>query len=358
MTARARAQVRYDGLCWPKPGQELLLRALADPDPVAARGAYRAWREGTDLESLDAGSQSLMPLLLVRLKELGVDDEFLPRAKGAYRHHFCRGQLQTRAAMPGVDALLSKGIPLVALKGWALLPFYDDDVAQRPMSDVDLLVPRARALEAVDLLLAGGWQLPPWQPRADFERSMRKVHGAGLRKGHAEIDVHWASLLEDNAEHADDELWARAERRSLLGRELLVPDATSLLFHGCVHGSRWSPRSSIVWVPDALRVLARANIDWPRLVRHARDRYLQLPLRETLRFLKERLGAPVPDEVLDALVPPEPAWVFWFDHHATSADPRRSTSAHRAASVIMTKLRRGEPVAGIALDPVKSYVTS
>jgi hypothetical protein len=115
-----------------------------------------------------------------------------------------------------------------------------------------------------------------------------------------------------------------------------------------------------------MRLLERESVDWARLVRRACERYLQLPLRETLRFLRERLDAPVPTDVLDALVPPEPARLFWLEYHAMSAEPRRSTGLHRAAAVVMTKLRRGEAVSGSGLLPIvtpdqaapSSYVTS
>jgi hypothetical protein len=48
-----------------------------------------------------------------------------------------------------------------------------------------------------------------------------------------------------------------------------------------------------------------------------------------LRFLREVLRADVPVAVLPQLVPPEPAWLYWYDHHAFSRpaeEPRRCTA--------------------------------
>jgi hypothetical protein len=130
---------------------------------------------------------------------------------------------------------------------------------------------------------------------------------------------------------------------------VLFPSVTDLLFHVCVHGARWSRAGSVMWVPDCMRLLghAPAEVDWPGLVREAVGRHLQLPVRETLRFLREAFAAPIPDDVLASLDPPEPKWLYWFDHHAFGADPAKSVVMHRAAAKIMSKIRRGETITGL-----------
>src|SRR5262249_12819312 len=127
------------------------------------------------------------------------------------------------------------------------------------------------------------------------------------------------------------------------------PSATDLLFHVCVHGARWSRAMSIAWAADAMRLLGSGGepIDWALLVAEARARWLQVPLGETLRFLRDALRAPVPPETIAALHPPEPAWLFWHDYHAFSADPRKSTILHRAAARAAARLRAGGSVTGI-----------
>jgi hypothetical protein len=97
-----------------------------------------------------------------------------------------------------------------------------------------------------------------------------------------------------------------------------------------------------------------SGVDWRLLVAEANARSLQIPLAETLRFLRDELRAPVPPEVIAALVPPEPAWLYWHDYHAFSADPRKSTVLHRAAARAVARLRAGETVHGIpeAYSPI------
>lgn len=346
------ASPRYDGLCWPKGAQRALVECLFLP-AARARTAFATWREAVSLDALEGGSLALMPLLYFRLKQLGVDDPALPRLRGAHRYHWCRGQVLIRRALEAVDALDGARIPRLALKGLAMLDHYGGDPGLRPMSDVDLVVPRAQARAAIDALAGRGWRLGPPLAGMALADAIETLHGGALTRDGAELDLHWASLVEDTSPGGDDRLWRRARARPMQGREILFPSVTDLLFHVCVHGARFSRAGSVMWVPDGMRIVqdARDDVDWPALVDEARRRHLQVPLREALRFLREALEAPVPDDVIAALEPPEPAWLYWYDHHAFGADPAASSVMHRAAVRILSKMRRGEKVTGLAASP-------
>jgi hypothetical protein len=337
-------------LCWPSGEQRLLLECLFLPEPERARAAFADWRARTALDRMSGGSLALMPLLHFRLAELGASDPLSARLKGAHRYHWCRGQVLLREAMAAVDALAAARIPVLALKGLAVLPYYGGDHGRRPMSDVDLLVPRADGAAALRALTGEGWLLAPPLAGLAIADAVERYHGVALTRGTAEIDLHWASLIEDTSERGDARLWQRARARQVQGRTLLFPSPTDLLFHVCVHGARWSRAGSVIWVADCVRILNGVGahaIDWSSLIDEAVTRHLQLPLRETLRFVAEALGAVVPAEVVPALAPPDPAWLYWCDHHAFAADPAVSNVVHRAAARIMSKIRGGAAVTGL-----------
>ena len=350
----ARGELAWRGLCWPKPEQRLLLACLHLPADEA-RAAYRDWRASIDLDTLDAGSLSMMPLLGARLRELAIDDPILPRLRGAHRRAWCNGQLLTRGAIKAVDVLIARKIPLLALKGLSLLDCYDNDLGLRPMSDVDLLLPHDRALEAVHELARAGFEPRPALSQDELVGKLTSFHGWSMAAGRVEIDVHWSSLIEDLSRHGDQRLWRRAEEWTFAGRQLSRPSRTDLLFHVCVHGARWSRTMSIAWVTDGMRLLdstrGAGTIDWDMLTAEARARSLQVPVHEALRFLREHLRADVPATVLDELRPPEPAWIYWYAYHAFSADPRKSHALHRAAAQIVAKLRAGQLVEAIPACP-------
>ncbi len=57
-----------------------------------------------------------------------------------------------------VDTLSGRDVPVVALKGLALLEVAYDDLSLRPMVDIDLLVPDASIQRAEDLVLELGYR--------------------------------------------------------------------------------------------------------------------------------------------------------------------------------------------------------
>jgi hypothetical protein len=333
--------LHYPGLCWPAPEQRDLLKVLFAPPDVATQ-TYPAWRSRLDLGTLDSGSLNLMPLLYRRLLELGLEDDLLPLLRGAHRFHWCKNHVKLRKCFAGIDRMLAKGCTPLALKGLAMLERYAD-IGLRPMSDVDLLVPREQAKTALSALLEDGWSFKYGLKLGQVASRMGELHGVGLSKDGAEIDVHWASLLEDLSPNGDAELWRRAQPRAMHGRKLLVPCTSDLLLHTCVHGARFSLAMSVTWVPDSVMLLRSPDLDWALLAAEAKRRAFHVPLRETLRFLEERLSVALPASMLEELEPPEPQWLFWFDHHLF-ANPRDSTTLHRAASRAMARLRRGQPL--------------
>jgi Uncharacterised nucleotidyltransferase len=341
---------RHAGLCWPRAHQRPLLRVLCG-DAARAGTELEAWERAVDLARLDAGSLALMPLLHRRVAELGLRPRYEALLKGAYRWRWCENQLLLRAALPLIAGWRADRIPVLALKGLALLRRYRD-LGLRPLSDLDVLVPRPHAPALMRALPAAGWRARvddgPLPERT--EARLAETHAAGFVRGRAEIDLHWASLVEDLSPGGDDRLWGRSTAvtvpipgRHGPGVSLGLPSDADLLLQVCVHGARWSRTSAITWVPDALLILREeaGRFDWTALVTEARARRLQIPLAETLRYLREELDAPIPADVLPSLEAETPAWLYWSEYSARSAPPGRAAMADRAAARLAQIVRAG-----------------
>jgi hypothetical protein len=341
---------RHAGLCWPRAHQRLLLRVLCG-DADRASVALEKWQQAVDLARIDAGSLALMPLLHRRVSELGLRTPLAPLLKGAYRWRWCENQLLLRETLPVLARWTTEGVPVLALKGLALLRRYGN-IGVRPLSDVDVLVPRSHAPALMRALPTAGWRAraDDAPPPGRTDDRMAATHAAGFIRGRAEIDLHWASLAEDLSPGGDERLWQRSAAAPVTipgtggpGVSLRLPATVDLLLQVCVHGARWSRTSAITWVPDALVILREhgAGFDWPALVAEARARRLQVPLAETLRFLREELDAPVPAHVLAALDAEAPDWIYWSEYFARSAAPGRATTADRAAARLAQIVRAG-----------------
>jgi hypothetical protein len=68
-----------------------------------------------------------------------------------------------------------------------------------------------------------------------------------------------------------------------------------------VHGAKWNSIPPLRWVADAMVIMQASEIDWERLLALAEERRLILPLKFTLTYVRDVLGAPVPPAVLHRL---------------------------------------------------------
>jgi len=293
---------------WPTENQETLLRAAVLPGP-AAIAAWEEWKSRNDFIGAhhDLGSFRLLPLVYKNLVALGADDPFMPRLKGIYRFSWCANQRLFNDAAGLIQGLHDAGIRTLVLKGAAFSTLYYQDRGVRPMSDVDVLVPLTQAAAAIDRLRGMGWRTSQFVAE-DF----RYRHAAQLlNEDGREFDLHWHAFYECLQEDADDGLWRRAVRVSLLHVHTLGLDPSDAFLHTVVHGRRWDDVHTIRWIPDAMAILRRvgSQVDWDRVLSEAARRRLVLRLGNGLRYLRERFDAPIPDDVMTRSRAPRPSYV-------------------------------------------------
>jgi len=196
------------------------------------------------------------------------------------------------------------GIQTMILKGAALTLLYYRDHGLRPMGDFDVLVHTEQASAAIALLTKLGWT-PKWRLlEALNEKCFSTWHAHGLEDAAGrQFDLHWHVLVECCYAHADDDFWNGAVATKLHDVPTYALNPTDQLLHVCVHGAKWSPVPPLRWVADAMMVISdsQSEIDWNRLIAQAQKRRLILPLKDTLIYLRDVLGAPVPTSVLQSI---------------------------------------------------------
>lgn len=292
---------------------EQLLEACLTP---GARGdqALRAWQAAVDLQTLDGSSYRLLPLLAARLDAPGIEPEFRGLIKGVYRRTWYHNQLLLAQGRQLAAQLAARGIPVMVLKGAALMLRHYRDVGARPMNDLDLAVPTEHAQPAVKYLLETGWQPGPegtgWT-RARRPRPLEGFNPCYLGSRHAHgfrnasgigVDLHWHVFQRQCDPSADGPSWAAAIRISAEPAALwtLCDPEHLLLILG--HGSSYNRIPSIRWVADAVTLLgATPGFDWEGFVAVARQRRLTLPAAALLTYLDGRFAVRVPAGVLERL---------------------------------------------------------
>jgi hypothetical protein len=188
----------------------------------------------------------------------------------------------------------------------------------RTFGDVDVLVEPEAAQDAEALLARLGWRpiRPVAEPTQRLRHSLGLVNGDGIL-----VDLHWHALAECCADDADHGFWQRAEALRLGPLTTRVLSPPDQLLQVAIHGLRWSPADSELWIADAVAILRRegAAFDWNRLVDEARRRQLTFQLGRALDALRRAAPVDLPLHVSALLAATSAGWRERLEYRAKVA---------------------------------------
>ena len=233
-------------------------------------------------------------------------------------------------------------IDVLLLKGAGLAHSAYARPTERPMGDIDLLVRKNAASRAWELALANGWarrgDVPEERSYAEHQHLSPLEDADGLQIG---LELHTALFTHQAPFHVPPEqLWEGARRLEIAGQPAYVPSPENQLLHAALHFA-WSHEmtfGAFRTLRDVERILAASPIDWPTMVRTARDARGATCCYWTLRLARDLAGVPVPPDVLSQLAPRLPERVLraltrYFAEHALPTPDLKvsSVSLSRAA---------------------------
>ena len=128
-------------------------------------------------------------------------------------------------------------IPVIVLKGAALLETIYQNTALRPMSDIDLLVPEDKADEVQSLVMSLGYTPIGTLESQERTRDMyRHLPSLVDRDGTAAFEIHSHLVTRDSPLRFDlSGLWDRAKQVSMLDEDVLIPAPEHMLIHLAIH---------------------------------------------------------------------------------------------------------------------------
>lgn len=102
---------------------------------------------------------------------------------------------------------------------------------------------------------------------------------------------------------ADERFWEGAVSIMVNNASTCALSPTDQLFHIFVHGIKWNQVPPLRWVADSMAIINHSNsqIDWGSLITQAEGYRLILPVRDGLNYLSDKLEAPIPGGVLQAI---------------------------------------------------------
>ncbi len=336
------ARARWTG----SPPSELLLVALFTPD--AGPKAWRAWTDDADRYGCDSESARLLALAYRRRHRFGVDDDepWVARAADRYRATWARNHTLLRAASVAADSLHRDGIPVMALKGAALVDRYYGDVGARPMLDVDLLVPAGQWPRAIEVLRSAGYAARS-EPAVDFPyHAVELIDPAGR-----EIDLHRSLFRDPMGDRDEGGRWQRSTPGTLAGSAVRDGHRADLLLHVIHHGTHRFRGGSVRWVPDALAILGAGDLDHDVFVELAAAEGLGPPAAAALDYLRALAGIEVDTRLLRRLRALDASWVTRRSFRAAPASGRWDVSRRMPAGIhtLAALIEQRGPRAGVVV---------
>jgi hypothetical protein len=200
------------------------------------------------------------------------------------------------------SSLSAAAVPFLIVKGPVLSEHLYPSPDLRTYEDLDLLIPPGSFERAVDALRAGGsllldrnWALT----RADTRGQLHFQLSMGTL-----ADVHWHLLnresVRDGFAITTDDLFERSRDVDVGGRSVPTLDPVDTLLHVALHAAL-SGGDRLIWLKDIERALVVDQPSWDDVIERARAWKAGRSVAITLDRARRSLGAPVPEEVLDAL---------------------------------------------------------
>jgi hypothetical protein len=194
-----------------------------------------------------------------------------------------------------------ENIPIVLLKGAALLTALYKDPALRPMDDLDLLVHEEDLAKAHHLFITAGYPLTgkeywPW---------WRKFGGArNYSRGSVLVELHW-NLGGPDFPLSSAEVFTRTKKIALSGTQALTLSPEDFLLYHLYHAVYHHAILKLIWLMDIVKITTswKEEIKWERFWEKAKALNLAPGVGLGLREAKEVMGAYVPEEILRETIP-------------------------------------------------------
>ncbi len=284
-----------------RPWQGDIVRAcLSDPSGESARALVGA-APNAELDLLPAFAsfhrvvapvydsvRSVVPSdVRVQLERLYRDDQ-------ARRLIASANLRKSRELLDGLD------VPFLVVKGPVLAEAIYDRPRARFYRDLDLLVPRESFADALKAFEHEGAAVvdPNWPYFLE--------HVAGQLDLSTNVDLHWHFLFFESFRRATNihmaDVFERSRTVTVEGVSVSTPDRADTLIHLAMHACMEGGKR-LVWLKDIEQAVVNDGPPWDEVVERALGWRVNLLVGTMLMRSRATLAAPVPDDVIRALVP-------------------------------------------------------
>jgi len=264
----------------------------------------------------EALANGVSPLLYRNLKRINGDsitpDEVIEELREIYFNTAASNIILLDGLGKVLKAFADEEIPVMVLKGAALLETVYRDIGLRPMADIDLLIKKEDLGRIDESLKRLGYSSPyNWSDYMDISTNLY-LNTISYIRGQDTIPIHlhphWHIINTTvptytyGAKIEMDRFWLEAREAMIAGVSSLTMAPHHLLMHLSEHILRHSYDRSILFC-DIFEVINnyKDEIDWGSLIDDAVEFNLKKPVYYALYFTSKFLGAEIPKNVLAEL---------------------------------------------------------
>jgi len=234
----------------------------------------------------------------------------LSQLRGTYHYNIARYMCQRAELQRLLDALSSRGIAVIVLKGAALQELVYPNPGLRPKNDIDILV-RDKDLDTTYQLIVQMGYSP--QCSEETEQRTRSDHRhlpllVGADKP-VWFEVHRHITREDSPLHFDiSDFWAKARQVNIAGNNALTLTPEHMLIHLCVHfflDRQYRTVAALGQLCDIAETIRHYldGLDWTGFTLRVRLYGIEGVIYYVLHAARRLLDAAVPEAVLVELRP-------------------------------------------------------
>lgn len=251
-----------------------------------------------------ASGHDVYPIICKRLDALGpnidISSATVQRLRKIYSHSMKRN-MQLHDELSNVLKLLHEhDIPVIVLKGAVLGELIYQNIALRPMHDVDLMVKPEDIWRADEALMQSGYRrtMVPLSKR-HMQWGLVRRHLVHMKEG-VKIETHVRI-----PELPDFDPWISARPITMNSTDVFMLCPDDLLLYLCVHLDSHTraglPR--LLWCCDIAMVLKcyQGEFDWDYVTRIAREHQVEGAIQRILHMINEEFHGLVPMDVLTGL---------------------------------------------------------
>ena len=250
------------------------------------------------------GIASLLYTRLSQRNDCTLSPAALDMLRTAYLHTAMRNTRVYHFLSQVLLALAGAGVPVILLKGAYLAKCVYNNIAARPMGDIDLLVSPEHIATTMSILTGMGYR----PKQSVIQKRLRGHHIALTHENGIYLEVHgsrrFINFRHPLSEDTMAQLWAQTRLVNINGAPARIFSPEDQLLYLCAHASvahRFvTDLRPFYDIAEVIRHY-QDDLDWQVVITHGRKWGMTDPVLLTLYLAKTWANAAIPDEILQVI---------------------------------------------------------